>query len=63
MMPSHVSQLPSLYPGDETKKMTMCKNLKVDTELSIQAAVVVLGLHAVLDTQPRVMCLGQCSTT
>lgn len=39
--------------------MTMCKNLKVHTELSIQAAVVVLGLHAVLDTQPRVMCLGQ----
>jgi hypothetical protein len=51
-------QLPSQHPV--IKVMTV-ENLKVHTELSVQAAV--LGLSAVLGTQPRVTCLGQCFTT
>lgn len=49
-------QLPSQHP---VLKVMTFESLKVHTELSVQAAVVVLGLFAV----PRVTCLGQCFTT
>lgn len=56
-------QLPSQHPVNEIKKVMKCENLKVHPELSVQATVVVLGLYAVLGTQPRVTCLDQCFTT
>lgn len=56
-------QLPSQHLVDEIKKMMTFESLRVHTELGVQVAVVVLGLYAVLGTQPRVTCLDQCSTT
>lgn len=56
-------RVPSQHPVNEIKKMIKWENLKVLAELSVQAAVVVLGLYAVLGSQPRVTCLDQCFIT
>lgn len=50
-------------PSGRDQEDETFERLKVHTELGVQVAVVVLGLYAVLGTQPRVTCPDQCSTT